>query len=62
MPQLLDIGAGYTLRVTALNPTTGALVAGVQVGVVTITSAPMDDAPVTVPLPAALIGYHPGPN
>lgn len=30
MPQLLDLGAGYTLRVTALDPTTGATVTGVR--------------------------------
>lgn len=62
MPQLLDLGAGYTLRVTALDATTGNVVAGVKIGTVTITSAPGADVPVDVPLPPALIGYHPGPN
>lgn len=37
MPQNLDLGQGYTLRVTALNPSTGALVAGVKVGQMVIT-------------------------
>lgn len=38
MPQDLDLGQGYSLRVTALDPTTGALVAGVKVGQVVITA------------------------
>lgn len=39
MPQDLDIGPTYTLRVTALNPSTGALVSGVTIGTVVITAS-----------------------
>lgn len=38
MPQNLDLGQGYSLRVTALDATTGNLVAGVKVGQVVITA------------------------
>ena len=38
MPEALDIPDGYTLRVTAINPSTGALVAGVNVGTMVITA------------------------
>lgn len=38
LPQNLDLGQGYTLRVTALDATTGNLVAGVKVGQVVITA------------------------
>lgn len=31
MPQNLDVGAGYTLRVTAIDPLSGATVSGVKV-------------------------------
>lgn len=31
MPDRIDIGAGYVLQVTAVNPTTGATVSGVNV-------------------------------
>lgn len=31
MPESLDVGSGYTLQVTALNPTTGATISGVKV-------------------------------
>jgi hypothetical protein len=37
MPDGLDLASGYTLRVTALDPTTGNLVAGVNVGLEVIT-------------------------
>ena len=37
MPGGLDIGATYTLRVTAIDPSSGNLIAGVNVGAVTIT-------------------------
>lgn len=39
MPQDLDVGPTYTVRVTAINPSTGALVSGVNVGTVVITAA-----------------------
>lgn len=31
MPRDLDLDAGYTVRITALNPTTGAVVTAVNV-------------------------------
>jgi hypothetical protein len=31
MPDSLDVGALYTIRVTAISPSTGAVVAGVNV-------------------------------
>lgn len=37
MPESLDIGPGYTLRVTALAPTTGNLVSNVLVDTVLLT-------------------------
>ena len=37
MPPNLDIGPSYTLRVTALDPTTGALVSGVTVNTVVLS-------------------------
>lgn len=38
MPSGLDLGSGYTLRLTVLDPTTGSLVTGVKVGTVVITT------------------------
>ena len=37
MPQDLDIGPNYTVRLTAISPTTGALVSGVNVGTTVLT-------------------------
>lgn len=37
MPADLDVGPGYTLRVTALDPSTGALVSGVVVDTTVLT-------------------------
>jgi hypothetical protein len=37
MPEALVVDSGYTLRVTALDPTTGAQVAGVNIGMEVIT-------------------------
>ena len=42
MPGALDITEGYTLRVTAIDPTTGALVSGVNITKVVITATPAD--------------------
>jgi hypothetical protein len=42
MPDGLNLGSGYTLRVTALDPTTGNLVAGVNVGLEVITGTSSD--------------------
>ena len=39
MPQNVDIPPGYTLRVTAINPTSGAQVAGVVVDQVVIEAS-----------------------
>ena len=39
MPPNLDIGPSCTLRVTALDPTTGALVSGVTVNTVVLSVA-----------------------
>ena len=38
MPSNLDLQDGYSLRVTALDPSTGALVAGVKIGLVVFTA------------------------
>lgn len=43
MPQSLDIGPNYKLRVTALDATTGNLVAGVTVNTVIITATGTGD-------------------
>lgn len=40
MPDGLILGSGYTLRVTALDPSTGDLVANVNVGLEVITGTP----------------------
>jgi hypothetical protein len=42
MPDGLVLGSGYTLRVTALDPTTGNLVGGVNVGLEVITGTSSD--------------------
>lgn len=39
MPPDLDLQDGYTLRVTALDPTTGALVSGVSIQTVVLTAS-----------------------
>ena len=39
MPDQIDVGPTYTLRVTAVDPTTGALVSGVTVNTVVLTVA-----------------------
>lgn len=38
MPQDLDLVQGWTLRVTAVDPSTGSDVAGVSIGLVAITA------------------------
>lgn len=38
MPSSLDLTNGYTVRVTALDPSTGALVAGVKIQTVVLTA------------------------
>jgi len=37
LPRDLDVASGLTLRVTALDPTTGSVVSGVKVGLVVFT-------------------------
>lgn len=39
MPPSLDLQTGYTVRVTALDPTTGAVVSGVKVSTVVLTAS-----------------------
>jgi hypothetical protein len=41
MPADLDLAQGYTLRFTALDPITGALVANVKVSNAVITAVPL---------------------
>ena len=38
LPENLDVGQGYTIRVTAVDPTTGALVPGVNASAVVLTA------------------------
>ena len=38
MPEGLDLPGAWTLRVTALDATTGAVVPGVEIGTVSITA------------------------
>lgn len=58
---LVDLGSGDRVIVEAIDPATGAQVSGVVFSHVAITYDP-DAQPAEVPLPPALIGYHPGPN
>lgn len=41
MPPNLDIGATYKIRVTAVDPSSGALVSGVNIGSVVLTVDPV---------------------
>lgn len=60
MPQDLDIGAGYTLRVTALDPTTGNPVTGVTVSNLIFTADQISGTPDQLQVgPFMLV---PGPN
>jgi len=43
MPFQLDLDSGYTLRVTAVDPTTGVQVSGVNVSKVIIMAANLGD-------------------
>lgn len=45
MPDGLDVGPNYTLRVTAVDPTTGNLVTGVTVNKVVITATQLQGTP-----------------
>jgi hypothetical protein len=38
MPPALDLQDGYSVRVTALDPVTSAVVAGVKIGTVVLTA------------------------
>ncbi len=40
MPRALDLQQGYTIRVTALDPSTGNLAAGVKITTVVLTADP----------------------
>lgn len=63
MPGALDLQEGYTIRVTAVDPSTGAVVAGVTVGQVVLT---VDDGTTTGvgPPPGELGSWQlvPGPS
>lgn len=61
MPDGLVLGSGYTLRVTALDPTSGSLISGVNVGleVITGTSSSPGGGDVFESGPYMLV---PGPN
>ena len=41
LPENLDLEANYTLRVVAVDPTTGATVPGVNIGATVITATPV---------------------
>lgn len=47
MPANLDLGNGYTLRLTAVDPTTGAVVSGVTVSDLAILVATLEGTPVS---------------
>lgn len=69
LPPALDLPGGYTVRFTALDPTTGAVVSGVTISAATILTdtapinvdtggggTPLDaPEPLWVPLPNALV-------
>lgn len=59
MPEMLVVQSGYTVRVTAVDPTTGALVAGVNVGMEVITGTSFSDLPGgnTEPPPPPLLAH-----
>jgi len=42
LPEELDLGAGYTLRVTTVDPVTGDRVGGTSIGTVVITASAVD--------------------
>jgi hypothetical protein len=43
MPENLDVGPTYTLRITAVSPTDGSLVSGVKVNTVVLTCDQFSD-------------------
>ncbi len=45
MPQFLDLPDGYVLRLTAVDPATGAFVAGVRVNDASLFGANLSGAP-----------------
>lgn len=49
MPQDLDLGGGFILRVTAVDPSTGALISGVKVSNLVLTVNPIAGAVQTGP-------------
>lgn len=62
MPESLDVAPGYTIRVTAIDPTTGALVAGVSINTVVITAEQGSSNVGTGGGPAGDWQLIPGPN
>lgn len=61
MPPDLDLGPNWTIRLTAVDPTTGASVSGVTVGTATITAQQVGDTNVQL---LAVQGWSlvPGPG
>lgn len=62
MPPELGVKENYTVRITALDPTTGAVVSGVTVNTVVLTADPGDTG---IGVPAGDLGTWqliPGPN
>lgn len=45
MPEALDLGPKYTLRVVALDPSTGNTVANVNIGTTVLTATNIGTAP-----------------
>lgn len=44
MPEDLDVGGNYTIRVTAVDPTSGAVVSTVNIQTTVLTAQAEDDA------------------
>lgn len=53
MPKDLDLGGGFVLRITAVDPSTGATVTGVKVSNLVMTVDPISGAVETDPGPEA---------
>jgi hypothetical protein len=47
LPRDLDLDNGYTIRITALSPTTGAVVSGVKISAAVIMAASLVGGPPT---------------
>lgn len=60
LPQGLDVGPNYTIRVTGIDPTTGSVVSGVNVNKVVFTVAQIQGTPDQLQTGSWLL--VPGPN